>query len=121
MEKYRQLGAEVLKQQEELRKESEKFIIKALYDHLKGEGTLVFEDDVMEEKDVDAISVSYNGGAHPEYASNCFSMLEGITLSNEKGKYEIYLLIEEDGDYPLEELSDMEVYNVAYFLEEYLC
>lgn len=121
MERYRKLGQEVLKKQAELRKECEKYIKDSIYNHLRGEGTLEFEEEVMDEKDINAISVPYNGGNHPEYASNCYSMLQAITLDYQNGEYNILLSIEDDDEYPLEEVGDMDVYNIAYFLEEYLC
>lgn len=53
--------------------------------------------------------VSYDGGNHPEYASNCFS--DVIRAYMRDGK--VYLDIEDASDYELENVTAEEMYNVA--------
>jgi hypothetical protein len=71
------------------------------------------------EYDVDGIQtddncfyVKYNGGAHPEYASNCFSDVKSVVIYGEK----IYLNIEDCEEYPIEELDDREVIDMCLYI-----
>ena len=89
----------ILPTQRKVREYSEKYIKKALEEN---GGRIDFECD-------DCISVSYDGGNHPEYASNCFSTVYSVFM----GKDGIYLSIEDCDKYPIENLNWDEVYNVA--------
>ena len=63
------------------------------------------------------LTVTYDGGNHPEYASNAFSCVYGVKL-NERGKI---LLDTEDCDcYDIESVPTEEVYYVADSLETLL-
>ena len=62
----------------------------------------------------DFISVPYDGGRHPEYASNEFSMVEEIYLKDDK----IYLAIEETDEYEIDRINDDDIYNLAMFVYE---
>ena len=63
------------------------------------------------------VSVAYNGGSHPEYASNCFSVVHGVYVENDR----IYLVIEDCDQYSITELSDEEIYFLCdYIKNEYL-
>lgn len=53
--------------------------------------------------------VAYDGGNHPEYASNVFSEVNGVFIKN--GKW--YLDIEDDSEYPIERLSLGELKSVC--------
>lgn len=57
----------------------------------------------------DVVTVSYNGGRHPEYASNCYSTVYGVFLKNDK----LYLNIEDCDEYPANEVTAEELFNVA--------
>ena len=58
--------------------------------------------------------VSYDGGNHPEYASNCFSSVYGVSL-NKHGQ--IILHTEDCDEYPVENISVDELYGVCDFVE----
>jgi hypothetical protein len=60
------------------------------------------------------VSVAYNGGNHPEYASNAFSIVNGVFI-NRRGV--ISLNIEDCSDYELEDVSWEDVYNIAEYLK----
>ena len=63
------------------------------------------------------ISVNYNGENHPEYASNCFSNVEGVYLKDGN----IYLHIEDCDQYDIDELTTDEVFDLCdYIKNEYL-
>lgn len=57
--------------------------------------------------------VSYDGGSHPEYASNVFSEVSSVGL-NAGG--EVSLEIEEDDDYNVDRLETNEIYNLIYII-----
>lgn len=59
------------------------------------------------------ISCNYNGGNHPEYASDCFSTIEGVSL--ECGN--VYLQIEDCPKYDIDELSNDEVYELCDYIK----
>ena len=61
------------------------------------------------------VSVTYDGGNHPEYASNAFSMVEGVFLDKDG---DITLQVEDCSEYPLENINWDEVYDVAAFIHE---
>ena len=61
------------------------------------------------------ISVTYDGGNHPEYASNAFSMVEGISLDKNDN---IILQIEDCSEYPIENINWDEVFDVAAFIHD---
>ncbi len=65
----------------------------------------------------ETVTVTYDGGRHPEYDSNAFSCVYGVRL-NERGKI---LLNTEDCDcYGIESIPTEEVYYVADYLENLL-
>lgn len=63
----------------------------------------------------DMVSVTYDGGNHPEYASNAFSLVEGVYLDKNG---DIVLQIEDCSEYPIENINWIEVYDVAAFIHE---
>ena len=71
-----------------------------LSEELSKKGSICFDDDAPD--DFDPIYISYDGGAHPEYASNAFSTVYDVHL-NDKG--DIELCIEET-----DELRDRSLY-----------
>ena len=58
---------------------------------------------------LDEVVVSYNGGRHPEYDSNCYSTVYGAFLKNDK----LYLNIEDCDEYPANEVTADELFSVA--------
>lgn len=62
--------------------------------------------------DDNSFCVKYDGGAHPEYASNCFSDVNSVFIYDGK----IYLDIEDCEEYPIEELDDREVIDMCLYI-----
>jgi hypothetical protein len=63
------------------------------------------------------VSVPYDGGNHPEYASNCFSVVNGVFMHKDG-----YICLDtEDCDcYPLSDVDWDDVYNVAEYINKLL-
>ena len=70
-----------------------------------------------EEKDIEgeSIYVAYDGGNHPEYASNLYSLVYDVHLNN-NGK--VALNTEDADDYEIDRLETMEIYDIACFIED---
>jgi hypothetical protein len=98
----------ILQTHRDIRKKCETFLKKVLEEEGGSIDLTDFESN---------ISVTYDGGNHPEYASNAFSIVEGIYL-DEKGN--IVLQIEDCSEYPIENINWDEVYDVAAFIREYI-
>jgi hypothetical protein len=98
----------ILQTHKDIRKNCETFLKKVL----KEEGGSIDLTDFESN-----ISVTYDGGNHPEYASNAFSIVEGVYL-DEKGN--IVLQTEDCSEYPIENINWSEVYDVAAFVREYI-
>lgn len=64
----------------------------------------------------DTLTVTYDGGRHPEYDTNAFSEVSSIYLKDGK----IYLDTEDCEEYSIDRINDDEVYNVAMFVYEML-
>ena len=92
--------------QQDIRKKCETYIKMVLKEN---NGSL----DCTESENM--ISVTYDGGNHPEYASTAFSMVEGISL-DENGN--IILQIEDCSEYPIENINWDEVFDVAAFIHD---
>lgn len=93
--------------QKKIREKSEKYLQMVLAEH---GGSIDFDDYDPDE----FVSVPYDGGNHPEYASNCFSTVNGV-FTDKKGR--IYLNIEDCSKYSLTDVDWDDVYNVAYHIE----
>lgn len=61
--------------------------------------------------------VSYDGGRHPEYASNNCSMVLDVYL-NDDG--EVCLELEESEEYNVDRVGSHDLYNVAFFVKTLL-
>ena len=73
--------------------------------------------DEIYEMGLDPICISYDGGNHPEYASNVFSEVECVYLD----EYDKIVIECEDGPMYAEYLDNAtELYIVCDFLETYL-
>jgi hypothetical protein len=60
---------------------------------------------------------SYDGGANPECANNCFSVVEGVYLKGD----DVFINLEDCDNYEIDKLSNDEVYNLCdYVKNEYL-
>jgi hypothetical protein len=92
--------------QQDIRKKCETYIKMVLKEN---NGSL----DCTESENM--ISVTYDGGNHPEYASSAFSMVEGISLDENDN---IILQIEDCSEYPIENINWNEVFDVAAFIHD---
>lgn len=92
--------------QQDIRKKCETYIKKVLKEN---NGSL----DCTESENM--ISVTYDGGNHPEYASTAFSMVEGISLDENDN---IILQIEDCSEYPIQNINWDEVFDVAAFIHD---
>ena len=62
------------------------------------------------------VSVCYDGSRHPEYASNVFSSVEGVFIEDDK----IYLNIEDDDKYPIDNVNTTELLDVCSYIVEHV-
>jgi hypothetical protein len=92
--------------QQDIRKKCETYIKMVLKEN---NGSL----DCTESENM--ISVTYDGGNHPEYASTAFSMVEGINLDENDN---IILQIEDCSEYPIQNINWDEVFDVAAFIHD---
>lgn len=92
--------------QQDIRKKCETYIKMVLKEN---NGSL----DCTESENM--ISVTYDGGNHPEYASTAFSMVEGISLDENDN---IILQIEDCSEYPIQNINWDEVFDVAAFIHD---
>lgn len=92
--------------QQDIRKKCETYIKMVLKEN---NGSL----DCTESENM--ISVTYDGGNHPEYASTAFSMVEGISLDENDN---IILQIEDCSEYPIQNINWNEVFDVAAFIHD---
>ena len=63
------------------------------------------------EQDDENVCVSYDGGRHPEYASNLYSTVYSVSFNADKNRLSIET--EDDDDYTVDRLSVDEVYTLA--------
>ena len=61
--------------------------------------------------DDENITVMYDGGNHPEYASNCFSTVSGLVYNEEND--EVYVDIEDCNEYEFDRMSTDDILTVA--------
>lgn len=102
--KFEEVADKFFEASHELRKECIKYIKNVVKKH----ETLDFSDCEYN------VCVPYNGGSHPEYASNCFSNVYSVSL-DKKGN--IVLEIEDCGEYGIEEVPTEQVYDLADFIK----
>ena len=74
--------------------------------------TMQVKKEIIVEIDEEGLypTISYNGGNHPEYASNVFSRVESIRYDE---KVKDVLIVTEDGTQYFSECSIDDVFNVA--------
>ena len=107
LKKAGELYDSIIPIQREIREKSEKYLKKVLEENV---GSINFDDFDPDT----SVSVPYDGGNHPEYASNCFSIVNGV-FTDKKGN--IYLEIEDCSEYPLTDVDWDDVYNVAEYIQ----
>lgn len=78
--------------------------IKAVLSKADGNYVEIDEDNMM--------SVPYDGGNHPEYASNCYSLLKYVYLKDGR----IFLEIEDCDEYEIDRINDDDVFAIAEVL-----
>lgn len=105
--KFQKIGEQVSDLMRPLRKECVKFLKKKLKDNGK--------IDLIEiEDDCGIVCVTYDGGRHPEYATNAFSTV----LSVFKKDNEIYFETADCDEYSIDRIDAMELYGVCDFIAE---
>lgn len=110
IEKFQGIAKEWFALGGELRKECVKFLTK----------TLKANDNRIEWDDAElvcSVCVTYDGGNHPEYASNAFSTVTAVNL---KDNGDITLETEDTPEYCLENVSTAEVYDLCDFIDAML-
>lgn len=65
----------------------------------------------------ECVNISYDGGNHPEYASNVFSELISVSLNN---KGEVTFEIEDSCDYSIEDVQTLDLYDTIYSITNYI-
>ena len=109
--KFQRLANDYISTGKLLRSASMAYIRKVLKEN---NNEITWDSDEVEDY---VLTVTYDGGRHPEYASNAFSCVYGVKL-NERGKI---LLDTDDCDcYDIESVPTAEVYDVANYLETLL-
>ena len=67
----------------------------------------------------ETVTVSFDGGNHPEYASNVFSTVYGVKLCEENEKQTIYFNIEDDDEYCIDRIPLEERLGIYQFMLNY--
>jgi len=98
MEEIIKLQKEINKKQRKVRKGCIEYLKKAVE---KAGGTICVDDGEL--------MVTYDGGSHPEWANNLYSMVESVFLKDGK----LYLSIEDCDEYEINRIDTDEVYAVA--------
>lgn len=109
MEKFQKIANKWFKVQGELRKECIEFLKRVLQ---ANNNHLEWDDSELDS----SVCVTYDGGNHPEYASNAFSTVTAVNL----GENGITLEIEDCPEYWLDDVSTDEVWELCDFIDEYL-
>ena len=90
----------------------QKECVEYLNNVLDGDKSVEFITD----EDYECVYVPYDGGRHPEYATNVFSLVRGVF---KKGK-QIFVDIEDCCEYEIERLDTLDLYAVCCHLELFL-
>ncbi len=62
-------------------------------------------------QDDEYVSVSYDGGNHPEYETNLYSMVHSVSFNNDKNRLSIET--DDDDDYTVDRITTDELYSLA--------
>jgi len=108
LKKASELNDSIIGTQNTIRKNCEEYIKIVLKEN---NGHIDFDDYDTD----DVVSVPYDGGNHPEYASNCFSTVNGVFMH--KNGY-ICLDTEDCDCYPLSDVDWDDVYDVAEYISK---
>lgn len=65
----------------------------------------------------ECVTISYDGGNHPEYASNVFSEVISVSLNN---KGEVTFEIEDSCDYHIDDVQTLDLYDAIYSINHYI-
>lgn len=65
----------------------------------------------------ECVTISYDGGNHPEYASNVFSEVISVSLNN---KGEVIFEIEDSCDYDINDVQTLDLYDAIYSINNYI-
>jgi hypothetical protein len=112
MEKFKIIGNQVDGLMLSLRKECISYIINAVDKHGDEDGSISLYNEQID-IDGDSLYISYDGGNHPEYASNLYSQVYDVH-KDANGK--VVLHIEDSDSYELERCTTMELYELANFI-----
>ena len=82
-----------------LRRECGTYIRDMITEH----GKITFDDDD------DCVAITYDGGSHPEYAGNPYSLVQSVYVKNDT----LYFEIEETDEYEEDRVLTSDLYNVA--------
>lgn len=85
--------------------------IRYLQNILSKNNSIVIKDADLPEY----ISVSYDGGNHPEYASNVFSVVNRVYLESES----IMLDTEDSTGYSIDNITTEDLYNLCNFIDTF--
>ena len=100
---------------EKIRKQIYKSVLKWLTEQAEARGGEIaiheYDEDGIQTDDR-CYTVSYDGGNHPEYASNMFSEVDRVFVQDGK----LYLEIEDDPEYSIDRISWDDVYYLAEFI-----
>ena len=116
MEKTIQLWKELQPKINEVKKNSLDYIKAELE---KAEGNYIsFVDEDGESISEDMLCVTYDGGRHPEYASNAFDMVKGVYLKYHEGRKENLIMLdtEDDDEYYIGNINWDEIFSVAQYI-----
>lgn len=115
-EKFLEIGKKWSEISDQLREESVNYLERVLKEQ-DGQ-RLSWNWEELENLGIGSVTVSYDGGNHPEYASDCFCTVEGVHINKKNGK--VCVDIEESSEYSVDRISVDEVYDVAWIVSEYL-
>lgn len=105
MEQFEKTAQEWITIQNKLREECLEYLTKVLKSH---NNQISWNSDDFDED----VCISYDGGNHPEYASNLYSVVNGVKLENEK----IYVDTEDESDYETSRINTEDLYNICSHL-----
>lgn len=105
-EKFELIGEKMLVLQAKLRNECIEYLTRVLKENANH---IEWNDEVTD----DCISVTYDGGNHPEYASNAFSVVYAINM-DENG---ITLETEDCSAYDIDSVPVSELYELCDFVK----
>jgi hypothetical protein len=102
----------------EARKHCKEFLLWALKKYgnkdVDQNGRVKFTLEFDPSYDYEIINIMYDGGGHPEYASNCFSEVYSVTLSN--GDLSVY--IEDSSNYEFDRIAIEDLLTICSVIKD---